>query len=46
MAYKNSSSFHMQCCLCLKTEEFVRRDLAQTYIKLRIVETICMLMIP
>ena len=46
MAYKNSSGFQVQCCLCLKTEEFVRRELAQAYIKLGIVETICMLMVP
>jgi len=33
MAYKNSSGFQVRCCLYLKTEEFVRRELAQAYVK-------------
>lgn len=46
MPYKNSSGFQVQCCLCLKTEELVRRELAQAYIKLGTLETICVLVIP
>lgn len=40
MAYKSSSGFEVQCSLCLKTEESVRRKLAQAYTKLGIVETV------